>query len=102
MEKKTTKKRPVKAKIDTKNVDVTFEKDSEGNATLEIDTEKTDITVTKKASGGVKVEVEIDDKLVYEFESNGNSKHMPKGKIFKVTGEMVKLFLKRGFGNLKK
>lgn len=101
MEKKTTKKRPVKAKIDTKNVDVTIERNELGDTKVEIDTEKTDISVTKKSSGGVKVEIEIDDKLVYEFESNGKSKHMAKGQVFKVTGELVKLFLKRGFGRLK-
>jgi len=101
MEKKPRTKRSVKAKIDTKNVDVTLEKNEQGDVKVEIDTAKTDISVTKKSSGGVKVEIEIDDKLIYEFESNGNSKHMAKGKIFKVTGEMVKLFLKRGFGRLK-
>lgn len=69
------------------------------NVDVKIDTEHVDVNFTKDESG-VSVDIEIDDQKEYEFESFG-TRTMPKGTIWKVTGELLKIFLKRGIGKLK-
>lgn len=102
MEKKkaTRKKKALDINLDTKNVDIHITRDEEGNVHAEVDTPKVDITVDKTAEG-TKLNVEIDDTKEYEFVSNGTAKTLPKGTIWKVTGAMLKIFLKRGFGKIK-
>jgi hypothetical protein len=99
MAKKQPKK--IDVKIDTKRVDVTIQKDENGDVHATLDTPKVDAEFTKN-SEGVTLDIEIDDNAEYQFESNGQSKHMPKGMVFTITGELLKLFLKRKFGKLKK
>jgi hypothetical protein len=70
------------------------------NVEVKIDTEHVDVNF-KKDETGVSFDIEIDDRKEYEFESFG-SQHMPKGTVWKVTGELLKIFLKRGIGKLKK
>ena len=99
MAKKSPKK--IDVKIDTKNVDVTIQKNEDGDIHATLDTPKVDAEFTKN-SDGVTLDVEIDDNAEYQFESNGKSKHMPKGMVFTITGELLRLFLKNKFGKLKK
>ena len=63
---------------------------------------KIEVKLIDNAGNFSKATIEFDDKVIYEFEGNGQSKHLPKGAIFKISGEMLKQFLKRGFGKLKK
>lgn len=100
MEKKKRTKKPVNITIDTKNIDIEIKRDENG-LSVEVDTPKIDAKLTKNEEG-LKVDIDINDKDYYEFESNGESKHMVKGQVYRITGEMLKLFLKRGFGKLKK
>jgi hypothetical protein len=93
-------KKPINISIDTKNVDIDFHRDSEGNVKIDVDTKKVDAHFTKD-EGGLKLDIEIDDLKEYEFESFGN-KQMPKGTIWKISGELLKIFLKRKLGKLKK
>ena len=44
---------------------------------------------------------ELDDKGMYEFVANGSFRTLPKGTVWKVTGETAKIFLERGYGKLK-
>ncbi|MFN6013376.1 MAG: hypothetical protein ACK47F_01640 [Flavobacteriales bacterium] len=102
MEKKTRrKKKDLDIDLKVNNADVSIERNETGT-TIEVDSDVVDVTYHKDQEGNVKIDVEIDDKVIYEFVSNGASKHMPKGAIFKVSGAMLKLFVKRGFGKLKK
>ena len=102
MEKKTRrKKKDLDIDLMVNNADVSIER-NEAGTTIEVDSDVVDVTYHKDQEGNVKIDVEIDDKVIYEFVSNGASKHMPKGTIFKVSGAMLKLFVKRGFGKLKK
>lgn len=100
MEKKPRKRKPLNVKLDTKNVDVEITRDENGNVKIDVDTPKIDAKFTKDQNG-VKLNVEVNDNEFYEFESNGISKKLPKG-IWKITGEMVKIFIAKGLGNLKK
>lgn len=93
-------KKPIDIHIDTKNVDVDIQRDSEGNVKIDVDTKKVDIHF-KKEEGIRTLDIEIDDSKEYEFESSG-SKHMPKGTIWKISGEMLKIFLQKGLGKLIK
>jgi hypothetical protein len=100
MEKKPRKRKPLNVKLDTKNVDVEITRDENGNVKVDVDTPKIDAHFTKDQTG-VKLTVEVNDNEFYEFESNGKSPKLPKG-IWKITGEMVKNFVAKGLGNLKK
>lgn len=102
-QKKRTRKpkRDVAINIDTPNVDLNIEKDVNGDLRASLDTNKVDIEVEKTAEK-LTINVEIDDKTIYEFESNGKSKHMAKGQVFKIAGAMAKFFIQRGFGRIKK
>ena len=100
MEKKKRRKE-IDVSLDTKNVDVTFTREEDGDIEITLDTPKVDAKFTKDEEG-FKLDIDINDNDFYEFESNGNSKHLPKGTIRKITGAMLKIFLQRKFGKLKK
>lgn len=93
-------KKPVNIKIDTKNIDIEINRDENG-LTVEVDTPIIDAKLTKNDEG-LNIDVDINDKDFYNFESNGTSKHLIKGKIYRITGDKLKMFLKRGFGKLIK
>jgi hypothetical protein len=93
-------KKPIDILIDTKNVDVEIHRDAEGNVEIDVDTKKVDAHF-KKTEDGINLDIEIDDSKEYQFESFG-SEQMPKGTIWKITGEMLKIFLKLKIGKLKK
>lgn len=94
-------RKPIDIKIDTKHVDVEIHRDVKGNVKASIDTSIIDVEIEKNEAG-LNVDIHLDDDKVYEFESNGTIHHLPKGKIWKVTGELARIFLKRGFGKLIK
>lgn len=100
-EKKKKRKKKVDITLDTKNVDVTFKREEDGDIEITLDTPKLDAKFTKNEEG-FKLDVDINDNDFYEFESNGNSKHLPKGTVWRITGAMLKLFLQNKFGKLKK
>ena len=100
MEKKTRKKKDIDVTLNVNNAELKVKRDIQG-IEIDLDTRIIDVHIDK-TEGATKVEIEIDDKVIYEFVGNGESKHLPKGVLFKVTGEMLKHFLKRGFGKLKK
>jgi len=101
MDKKPKKpKKPIDIKVDTKNVDIEIKRDENGNVKVDVDTKRVDVHF-EKTEDKINLDFEIDDTKEYEFESFG-SKHLPKGTIWKVTGEMLKIFLKKGIGKLKK
>jgi hypothetical protein len=99
MEKKPRKKKDFNINVDLGNTEISLKRDVNGTQ-IDVDSRIIDVHIDKNDTG-LSVEVEIDDQKVYEFESNGASKHMPKGELFKVTGEMVRHFIKKGFGKLK-
>lgn len=99
MEKKPRKKKDLNIKVDLGKTEISLKRDINGTQ-IDVDSRIVDVHIDKNDEG-INIDVEIDDKKVYEFESNGTSKHMPKGELFKVTGEMVRHFIKRGFGKLK-
>jgi carbon monoxide dehydrogenase subunit G len=102
-QKKRTKKprRDVSINVDLPNADVNIERDINGDIRATLDTNKIDIQV-EKTDEKLTINVEVDDHLIYEFESNGKSKHMAKGQIFKVAGKLARYFIERGFGRIKK
>lgn len=99
MEKKPRKKKELKVKIDTKHIDVDFSRDADGKVELNIDTPTIDAHYTKDEEGHK--ELRIVDGREYEFVSNGKSPHMPKGTIWKITGELLRNFIKKGLGKHK-
>jgi len=101
MEKKLKPKKPVNIKLDTKNVDIEFNRDENGNVTIEVDTPKIDAHIEKN-DAGTSIDIDVDEKQYYDFVSNGENPSMKRGKIWKVTGELLKILIKKGFGNLKK
>jgi hypothetical protein len=96
-------RKPLNIKIDTKNVDVEINRDVDGNTTIDLDSPIVDVHVEKTDSGkSIEIDFDsIDDRKEYVFESNGTSKLLPKGTLWKITGELVKIFLKRKLGKLK-
>lgn len=100
MEKKPRKKKELKVKIDTKHVDVDFTRGADGEVELNIDTPIVDAHYTKDKDGNKELDVIVDG-AEYEFVSNGNSPHMPKGTVWKITGELLRNFLKKGLGKRK-
>lgn len=106
MAEEIKKKRVRKAKatdvsvsIDTPNVDVEIKKTEEG-LTADLDSKRVDIHVEKTADK-FSIEVEIDDKKEYEAIATGVNPTMPKGTIWRVTGELLKIFMRKGIANLK-
>ena len=100
MERKTRKKKDLNVKLNVNDAELTVKRDINGTE-IDLDTRLVDVHIEKDADS-VHATIEIDDKVIYEFEGNGQSKHLPKGVLFKISGEMLKQFLKRGFGKLKK
>lgn len=100
MEKRTRKKKNIDVTLNVNNAELKVKRDIKGTE-IDLDTRIIDVHIDK-TSDEVKVQVEIDDKVIYEFVGNGESKHLPKGTIWKITGEMLKHFIKKGFGKLKK
>jgi hypothetical protein len=100
MEKKTRKKKDIDVTLNVNNAELSVKRDINGTE-IDLDTRIIDVHIDKNAEG-VHATIEIDDKVIYEFVGNGESKHLPKGVMFKISGEMLKQFIKRGFGKLKK
>jgi hypothetical protein len=100
MEKKKRRKK-IDVSLDTKNVDVTFIREEDGDIEITLDTPKVDAKFIKNEEG-FSLDIDVNDKDYYEFESNGKNKHLPKGTVWKITGAMLKHFLKNKFGKLKK
>jgi len=100
MERKTRKKKDIDVTLNVNNAELKVKRDINGTE-IDLDTRIIDVHIDK-TKGETKVEIEIDDKLIYEFVGNGESKYLPKGTIWKITGEMLKHFVKKGFGKLKK
>lgn len=99
--RKTRKTKELDISIDTKRVDVDIERDSDGNLEVEWDGKHVDgkyIRTDEK----VVLEVEINDKDKYLFEANGTNRKLPKGTLIRLAGNIVKTFLKRGWGKIKK
>jgi len=100
MEKRTRKKKDIDVNINVNNAELKVKRDIKGTQ-IDLDTRIIDVHIDKDSSG-VHATIEIDDKVIYEFVGNGESKHLPKGVMFKISGEMLKYFIKKGFGKLKK
>jgi len=100
MEKRTRKKKDIDVTLNVNNAELKVKRDINGTE-IDLDTRIIDVHIDKD-SDGVHATIEIDDKLIYEFVGNGESKHLPKGVMFKISGEMLKHFIKKGFGKLKK
>ena len=101
-EKRQSKpKKELDITIDTKRVDVDIDRDAEGNLKVEWDGKHVDGVYTKEGNK-VTLEVQVDEKETYLFESNGSNRKLPKGAIWRLTGAVIKGFLKRGWGKIKK
>jgi hypothetical protein len=98
--RKPKSEKEVKISIDTPNVDVEINKTPEG-FTADLDTPRVDIHV-EKSEGKVSIDVDIDDKREYEAIATGVNPSLPKGTVWKVTGEILKIFIRKGIANLKK
>lgn len=93
------KVKDVSVSIDTPNVDVEIKKTEDG-LTADLDSKRVDIHVEKTADKFT-LEVEIDDKKEYEAVATGVNPTMPKGTIWRVTGELLKIFIRKGIANMK-
>jgi len=91
-------KKKLNVKIDTPIVDVHYDKNELGEVDVKIDTKLVDAHYTKNVLGEKKFEILDGD--TYDFESNGKAEHLPKGTIWKITGELVKNFLAKGLGKI--
>ena len=102
-ENKRTRKprRDVQINVDLPNADLSIEKNVHGDIRASLDTNKIDIDV-EKTDDKLIINVEVDDHSIYEFESNGKSRHMGRGQVFKIAGKLAKYFIQRGFGRIKK
>ncbi len=98
---KSRKKKPVNVKVDTKNVDVEFDRDENGDVEFDIDTKKFEAHYSKKGDEYT-LEVDIDNDGIYDFVANGDASFMKKNQVWKVTGKVLKLWLKSKFGKRKK
>jgi len=94
------KAKEVNVSIDTPKVDVEITK-TEDTFTADVDTKRVDIHV-EKSEGKFTLEIEVDDKKEYEVIATGLNPTMPKGTIWKVTGELLKIFVRKGIAKLKK
>jgi hypothetical protein len=97
--KRTRKKKDLNVNVDLGNADISLKRDVQGTE-IDIDTRIIDVHIEKNEDS-LTIDVEIDDTKVYEFVSNGESKHLPKGTLWKITGAMARHFIKKGFGKLK-
>ena len=98
---KPKQKKPFKISLDTKKVDVTIERDENGNTKLEVDTPKVDIKI-EKDENGINAEVDFLDTDEVDFVSNGKGRHLPKGTVYRIAGAMARTFLGLGLGQVKK
>lgn len=101
-ERKSRQKKELDIDIDTKRVDISIDRDQEGNLDIEWDGKHVDGKYSKSKDGKVRLEVEINDEELYVFEGNGSNRRLPKGAIWKLTGAVIKGFLRRGWGKIKK
>ena len=100
-EKRQSKKKELDITIDTKRLDIDIDRDADGNVDIEWDGKHVDGKYSKHGNK-VSIEVEINDQDTYLFEANGTNRKLPKGAIWKLTGQVIKGFLKRGWGKIKK
>ena len=68
---------------------------------FDIDTKKFDAHYSKKGDEYT-LEVDIDNDGIYDFVANGDASFMKKNQVWKVTGKVLKLWLKSKFGKRKK
>jgi hypothetical protein len=101
-ERKSRQKKELDIDIDTKRVDISIDRDQEGNLDIEWDGKHVDGKYSKSKDGKVRLEVEINDDELYVFEGNGSNRRLPKGAIWKLTGSVIKGFLRRGWGKINK
>jgi len=94
------KKKKLNVNIDTPIVDVNYDRTDLGEVDVKIDTKLVDAHYTKNVLGEKKLEILDGD--TYDFESNGTDSNLPKGSVWTVTGELLKIFLKRKLGIIKK
>lgn len=99
--KSQRKKKALDISIDTKKLDIDIKRDEEGNVDVIVDTDKVDAHF-KKTEDKVSLDVDIEDDKKYLFEGNGKNRKLPKGTFWKITGAVIKTFLRRGWGNVKK
>ena len=103
-ERKTARKSNKKVldiDIDTKRVDVEIDRDKDGNLDVKWDGKHVDGHY-KKEGDKITLEVEINDQDTYLFEGNGSNRRLPKGAVWKLTGAVIKTFLNRKWGKIKK
>ena len=98
-DKPKRKRKRLNIDIDTKNVDIKIVRDENGTTNVDIDTPRIDVHATK-TDDSFELDIEIDDKKEYEFEANGTAPSLPKGTIWRITGETLRVFLKMKFGTL--
>jgi hypothetical protein len=98
---KPKRKRKIDVTIDTPNVDINITRDENGNTNVDIDTPRVDVHATK-TDDEFKLDIDIDDAKEYTFEANGKGDHLPKGTLWKISGELLRIFLKQGLGKLHK
>jgi Icc-related predicted phosphoesterase len=89
-----------KVSIDTDKFDAVVSNDETGFK-ADIDTPRVDIHVEKTDEKFV-LDIEVDDDKEYQIVGTGKDGKMPRGTIWRVTGAMLKIFLKKGFAKLKK
>jgi len=99
--RKSKPKKELDISIDGKKVDIDIDRETNGDLEVNIDAQKFDAKYTRKGDK-VSIEVDLDDDQTYLFESNGTNRRLPKGAFWKLTGAVIKTFLKRGWGKLKK
>jgi hypothetical protein len=87
--------------MDTKNVDAEYDRDENGDVTFKIDTNKFDAQYTQTGDKYT-LEVDVDDDGVYDFVANGDAEFMKNGQLWKVTGKVLKVWIKSKFGKLRK
>jgi hypothetical protein len=100
MAKKKVENKSVDVTVDTPIVDANLKVSDNGDFTAEVDTEKVDVKVEKKGKK-LKIDLDFDNSKHYEIVGNGNTPTMPKGKVFKVIGNMAKILIKKGVAELK-
>lgn len=88
-----------KVSIDTEKFDAEITKDESG-VSASIDTPRVDVNFERDEDSW-ELTVDIDDKEHYQCIGTGKHGKLPKGTLWNVTGEMLKIFLKRGFAKRK-
>ena len=94
-------KKELDISIDTKRVDIDIDRDKEGSRQVDIDAQNWDAKYTKTKDGKVTLEFDLEDDKEYLFEGNGKHRKLPKGTILKLTGAVIKTFLRKKLGRLK-